>query len=1038
MRISLSIFLTLLLGGFMLTGIVFGQENGGAGAPDSSLILEGKLLNQLSGPVAGVSVSVEGSLSIPSVSDESGEFSIGVPEHGVWIIFTPPEKYQRKRIYVDRRKDITVYLSDVEDISSEDMIPHPGGNRPLKHSNSPVQIPDIGTMSYFPVQSVDQFLQGVVPGMWVTGSSGMPGSGAFTALRGIKSMHANTQPLYIIDGIPVESHGIFQSRIDGYDFNPLASIDPNDITSIHVHRDNNAGMYYGMRGSNGVVMIETLKPSEVRTIIDFGFRTGIRTIPRQIPQLNGAQYRSLANEILYSSGATEEQFMGDYPGLFHAEGVEDYFRFNHETNWQDEIFRNAIFNDVYFRVRGGDQIARYGLSVGYLKHNGNIINTDMDRLNIRFIGTFRIFEWLRMYVSSNLSNSNNDLRDAATFPKASPVLTALQKSPLLSPYAYDKNGNLRFEGDLGKSLKLNSNIGYNYLNSAEGTFMPDHGMALYYENQNNEIYNFTSSMKNLLSTFYTNTSLNYRNQLGKAGELYLSAGVISEMNRWEEDYGIAMNSNRNDEYRSLQSGTSTLRQKGGLTEQWNRLSFYGSGMYSYKDRYILNAGVNSQFSSRLGKLIPEEDGGTIYLGNEPFGLFFSTGFAWRLSQENFMQDINWLEDFKLRFSWGTSGNDDVGNTAAMQYYSPVLFQRSSGIIPGNMSDNSLSYEKNEQINAGLDLSLFRNRIGLSFELYKINTSDMLIHEPVSSYTGFYYVPQNGCDLVTQGWELQANFRLIRSKDFKWDLLFNLSSSENTITEIIDGAIITPFEGGSYISKEGNSLLNFYGYVYEGVFSSKGEAEQAGLVNESGLPFVAGDAIFSDLKGPGTDPDQTAGGKDGIIDDYDKTLIGSPIPDFFGGLSSKISWRRWSLFTQLSFVYGNEVFNYLRFQNESMSSLANQSTYTLNRWQYDGHETKVPRALWDDPVGNSAFSSRWIEDGSYLRLSNLSLSYHLPDDIKFLKNAEIFVSAGNLFTISGFNGYDPEFSYSFRNLEQGMDYGLNPHTKTYMLGFKLGF
>ena len=343
MRIRLSEFLLLLLVGFMLTGTVFGQDEGSIKDLDSKLILEGRVLNQLSLPVAGVSVSVEGSRAVPSVSDENGAFSLSMPAEGAWINFSPPQIYKKRRMFVEKRRNIVVYLTDISDLSPEDIIQHPGGTRPLKYSTSPVQVPDIQAISYFPIQSVDQFLKGMVPGMQVTGLSGMPGSGAYTSVRGVKSMYSNSQPLYVIDGIPIESTGIFGSEIDGYAYNPLASIDPNDITSIHVHTDNNAGMFYGMRGSNGVVMIETLKPSEVRTIIDFGYRIGIRTSPREIPQLNATQHRSLANEVLYSSNAIEEEFMSDYPGLFLAEGEEGYFRYNHNTNWQNEILSEIAF-----------------------------------------------------------------------------------------------------------------------------------------------------------------------------------------------------------------------------------------------------------------------------------------------------------------------------------------------------------------------------------------------------------------------------------------------------------------------------------------------------------------------------------------------------------------------------------------------------------------------------------------------------------------------------------------------------------------------
>ena len=259
---------------------------------------------------------------------------------------------------------------------------------------------------------------------------------------------------------------------------------------------------------------------------------------------------------------------------------------------------------------------------------------------------------------------------------------------------------------------------------------------------------------------------------------------------------------------------------------------------------------------------------------------------------------------------------------------------------------------------------------------------------------------------------------------------SLSTVKNEVVEIKGDKLVTAFEGTEIVNMPGEQGNSFYGYLFEGVFTTTEEAENAGLVSERLIPFRAGDAKFTDLSGPN-------GAPDGIINNYDKTVIGSSLPEFFGGLSNTFTYKRWALNAFLQFVKGNELFNYVRFRNESMAGLQNQSTNVLNRWQYEGHETMVPRALWNDPVGNSSFSSRWVEDGSYLRVKNVSLSYTIPGKFLTFRNAQFYVSASNVFTISKYLGYDPEFSYSFSQMEQGIDYGQTPQPRQFMAGIKLG-
>ena len=1026
--------------------------------------VNGVVLNERGDPLGGISISLEGVLVDPVIADSSGHFTISAPSGHQWLIISPAETYKRKRVYLNGRENLTVMLSPSDMASGDDVVLdifHEGPKRNLISSAQAIQP---GTLRKITGQTIDESIQGNIAGAYAIMSSGMPSSGVVNYIRGIKSMNTNNQPLYVIDGMPLESPGIFNPLLDGYSYNPLTSLDLNDISSINILKDFASGSSFGMRGNNGVVLIETLRPTAVRTMIDFSVRTGMTTAPRQIPQLDALQYKSLANEVLFTSGEPEENLPAMYPGLYAVSSDPDYFLYNHNTNWQDEIFNNSWFSDYYLRIMGGDQIARYGLSVGYLNHKGIISGTGYSRFNVRFVGTFTLFNWLRLYVSSNLTRTDSDLKESARITQTSPILSALHKSPLLIPLEFDSDGNqlktfadveelgvsnpavtvndlqainknyrfltsVRLEGDLSNHLKWKSLFGINVNTMDEFIFLPDHGMEFY---EGGEVYNVTKSLNDNLLAIYNDNNLTYTRELGRQHQISVTAGFRFNMNTLEEDWGITKNSNRNDEYRSLAFGTIYLRELGGQASKWNRLGMYGHMSYIFRDRYLLHAGIVTENSTRIGTNAGQTSGSDdiFTIGDVPFGLFYSAGGAWRISGESFLQDYAWLEDLKLRLSWGRAGNDDIGNQNALRYYQIKHYNESSGAVPGNMSDRSLRFESGTQLNPGIDLALFANRLSLSVDYYSGRTEHLLVYEPQLYYTGFDFFINNNGEVSNKGWEISAFSRLISSGRFHWDAGLNISGFQNTVLEIRNNEIITDFHGGAFISRKGESLLNFYGFQYDGVFSTRQEAQDAGLRNERGIPFDAGDARFIDISGPEGDPD-------GIIDNFDKTMIGSPVPDLFGSAYTSFTYGIWSLSGSIQFVTGNEVFNYVRSQNEKMSDLSNQSTNVLKRGHHDGHKTDIPRSSWGDPVGNAAFSSRWIEDGSYLRLKHLTLSCHIPRKFLVFRDAEFFLTATNLLTFSNYLGYDPEFAISYHSMEQGIDYGLMPQTRKFMIGMKVG-
>jgi TonB-linked SusC/RagA family outer membrane protein len=414
----------------------------------------------------------------------------------------------------------------------------------------------------------------------------------------------------------------------------------------------------------------------------------------------------------------------------------------------------------------------------------------------------------------------------------------------------------------------------------------------------------------------------------------------------------------------------------------------------------------------------------ITMAGYPFAVLPSAGVAWRISSEPFLPDVQFLDELKVRASYGLTGSDDFINYYTKLYYTTIPYYAITGFTLNSLYNPGLKWEVVKQLNIGLDLVMFKERLILNADYYQAKTEDMIISTSIPAYYGFDEYISNGGSCQNNGFEVRLYSKLINKK-FQWEITANVFQYKNEVLELENDQIITSFLGGEKITKVGHSMGLFYGYQSLGVFSTQEQADQTYLLDKSGRKFNAGDIHFADLD------------DNGIIDEQDKTSIGDPNPDYTLGFSNNFSFKGFALNLFVYYVQGVDVFNYMRSQTESMSGIENQSTAIYNRWITDGQKTDIPRADYGDPMGNNRFSNRWIEDGSFIRLKSITLSYTFPGKLAFVNDLTIYFTGINLITSTGYLGYDPEFSYADGVLGQGIDYGKIPQPRSMVIGLKIG-
>jgi TonB-linked SusC/RagA family outer membrane protein len=898
-------------------------------------------------------------------------------------------------------------------------------------------------------------MQDRVAGLYSIRRSGTPNIDANLLIRGFNSLYATNQPLIVVDGMIYDNSDYGEELIKNNFTSPLAGIEIRDIEDITVVKDGSS--LYGTKGANGVIMITTTRPKDLTTRIDAAVYGGFNQAPKQLPVMGAIDYRIYMSQMLRLKGLSQTQ-LGAQPFMNDDTTYAGYYKYHNNTNWQDQVFRNSYTQNYYLKVTGGDNIAKYALSVGYLSSDGITKNTGLHRYNTRLNADLKLTPKLTMQGSLSFVYSEQNLRDQGLSPKTNPIYLALTKSPFMGMNEIAENGkvspnladiddfnvgnpgvlienaigmnrNYRFFGNLNfgyefnKSFHLASVLGLTYDKVRENFFIPNKGVASDTLATDIALNRSGSEIQRLFSIF-NDTYLDFNKNYSFKHAVKVRLGLRTQTNKTESDFGLGYNS-ATDDFVSVGAGTNTLRKVGGVLGDWNWMNMYLATNYGYLNRYFVSFNLAMDGSSRFGK---DAQHNALSIGENKFALMPSIAGAWLVSSEPFMASNKFINLLKIRTSYGLSGNDDIGNYTARKYYISQNLLGLEGLVRGNIGNPALQWETIKKANLGLDISVLKERLSATIDVFSNKTSDMIIYEPVNNASGFSYVLSNSGSMNTKGFEIALNGRVL-NQAVKLDLGLNLSKYKNKVTSLPVDEIITQFGGASFITKEGQDANLFYGLQSKGVYATNAEASSAGLSkrmsNGSLVPFAGGDIKFNDLNG------------DHVIDDQDRTVIGNPNPDWLGMFNGTVSYSRFTLNALFGFSIGNDLYNGTRASLEQMSGYENQSLAVSNRWRADGQITSIPKASWGDPMGNAAFSDRWIEDGSYLRLRTIALSYNLPVAAKQIKYAKIYVSANNLITVTNYLGYDPEFSASPSIFGQGVDIGLEPQFKTFQLGFRIG-
>ena len=996
------------------------------------IYVNGRVTDARSGkPVQGVRVAA-GSWS--ALTDEEGRYRVRVPSYMVQLTLSSEGYLQRTvPLQGDSAKDVSVYSDAFLTLKGDDAFTN----------TQAVSLDEVlGGRSGSDVRAATR--------------SAVGGEGANLFIRGYNSLNVNAQPLIVVDGTIWDTSTWVESVHDGFYENPLAFVDVNDIESVQILKD--ATSLYGSKGANGVILISTKRGRSITTRIAADLSYGFVQSPEPIRMMGAAQYRTYLSEMLKGSGQGNKlaTLFDGYLGMNPSSA--DYSTYHQNNDWTDNVTRNGNMQHYGINVQGGDDIAKYSISLSYDNQKGVVEETGFSRLNARINSDVFLTKTLTLGTDIYFTNLNYTLQDDGVNATTAPRYLALIKAPFLVGYSYTDDGTqltntLNDVDELGVSNPLallenaeNTNkqyrfgvslapkwditddwavegrFSYSFNNSKSHYFSPMVGVAP--QVVGNQVWeNTVKDQTATQNDLFGNVKLSYRKLIHNDHFVDAFVGYRIMNTSFKSVYEDGHNTG-NDKVSNMNNSLS-YRTVDGLNTDWSSVALYAQGKYTFQERYTLWATVSLDASSRFGKDAP----GSFRMCGGTWGTFPSVGGSWLVTGERFMHRLTFLDRLNLRASFGVTGNDDIDGMYGYSYLSGVNYLGSAvGLKLANLANSSLKWETTRKWNAGIDLAFLNDRIGVSFDYFRHKTKDLLTWKQADTETGLDTYLYNGGELTNRGFEIALSAKVLDTKPFKWNADLGIARYKNKISALPDGDYTTEILGGEVLTAVGHPAGVFYGYEAHGVYATEAEAQAARLKvqheDASYTYFHAGDVRFADLHA------------DGVLDERDKTIIGEPNPDFTGSFANRFTMGHFALDVLCTFKCGGDVYNYQRQTLESMTDTYNQTGAVMNRWRHEGQVTDMPKAVYGDPMGNSRFSSRWIEDGSFFKLKNVRLSYVWPINNVFIQGVTFWAGASNLLTLTKYLGPDPDVSMQTGVLYQGIDNGLLSHGRSYQIGVKL--
>lgn len=979
------IYLSLIF--LMMSIMAFGQN----------IRLSGTVSDDSGLPLIGVNVVIVGTTQ-GAVTNLDGQYTVYLPSKGTQVKFS---YMGYKDVLVTSDGGVRNVTMEEESQLLESVVVIGYGSVQKKDITTSVATVSPDELANKPLFSVGEGLQGKAAGVQVVLPTGKPGAKPSIRVRGATSVLASNEPLYVVDGVPTTDLGIVNST---------------DVESIQILKDASSAAIYGARAANGVVIVTTKKGKKGSPRVHMGAYFGVSQVSKRIEALNTTEYLQLLDDMNIAIPA----------------GVDRDIN----TNWFDETFEIGFKQNYELSVSGGSDNSSYYISGDYISDKGILSAAECDKFSLRTNLNSEVRPWLNLSASMNyIHSTSKDVPDNKGSDKGGVIMSIMNTPPFMPIWNPDKPGQYAsnpfsgtFENPLATLSSENNGKWNQFVGNVSAEFKPFKGFSFktsfavdvsssewdsYTDNiktgwgrQNNGL---ASSGKYNNYTWLNENVLNYEFSIKNQHNFKVLLGNSNNANTYSQTYASGSDFLNNSIIHTV-NGANYLTDGGSSKSEWAIASFFGRIMYDFEHKYLFTANIRYDGSSKLAK------------GNK-WGAFPSFSAGWRVSEESFFKDnVKFVDDLKIRAGWGKNGNQEgIGNYA---WYGKHYIQRvpktdplsGPALVRYSLENRDLTWETTTQANIGIDLSIFNNRVVLNLDAYYKKTKDLLLNVPLPSSTGVGSLTKNDGEITNKGIELNLVTRNFVG-DFTWDTEFNISHNKNTIDKLGLSKSYSfgwiPANNESVIQmEEGLSLGTFYGYKSLGVNPETGMMDYADM-NENGY-----------------------------IDPDDRVVIGCAQPKVIYGMTNNFSYKNFSLSVFLQGSQGNDVYNASRIDTEGMFDFRNQSKDVLNRWETPGDITYIPKASSDGNMYNVHNSSRFVEDGSYLKLKSLTLAYDLPKKLLnkvSMSRCQVYFTGYNLLTLTKYTGYDPELNtFGNSGVELGVDFGTYPPSRSFVFGINVDF